>query len=259
MKGIVLAGGHGTRLSPLTGSQTKQLLPVFNRQLILYPISTLVSLGVTSILVICKPEFKESIGRVLAESLHQEIVLKFATQEEPRGIAEALLIGREFLDGESCALILGDNIFHGLDFEVRGDFGQTSEAICFAKMVSNPERYGVVEINGQGIAVSIEEKPGVPKSDFAVTGLYLLPPNCVTFAEKLEPSGRGELEITDLLRTYLDQGKLHVQILGSSVAWFDAGTFEDLLDAGNYVRIVEGRTAAEFGAIPLLKRPSRSP
>jgi glucose-1-phosphate thymidylyltransferase len=239
-------------------NQTKQLLPVFNRELILYPVSTLVSLGVKSILVICKPEYRDSVDQVLANNLHPDVSLDYAVQAEPRGIAEALLIGRDFLDGESCALILGDNIFHGLDFDAAKELDPKGNAVGFAKKVSHPERYGVVEVNAQGKAVSIEEKPHAPKSELALTGLYILPPDCCAFAEGLLPSGRGELEITDLLGKYLAQDRLITRILGPSVAWFDAGTFEDLLDAGNYVRIVEGRTSSEFGTIPFLRNPTRN-
>lgn len=254
MKGIVLAGGNGSRLLPLTRLTSKQLLPVFNRQMVLYPVSTLVAMGVRDFLVVTKPEHRKSFEDVLSAALPKSVRYRFVNQEVPGGIAEAVTLGAEFLDGDPFLLILGDNIFHGDEFLSYAEEIQRSPdvATVFVKQVAVPNRYGVVELGEANQVISLEEKPKVPKSNLALTGLYYLPHDAPEKAEMLKPSARGEYEITDLLSEYLSGNRLRVTELGSSIAWFDTGTHEDLLDASNYVKIVEARTGAEFGFIPYL-------
>lgn len=254
MRGIILAGGEGTRLRPLTSVTSKQLLPVFNRQLILYPLSTLIAMGVTEVLIITKSKHLDSYEDVLIPATPSHVKLRFAVQEEANGIAESLLIGKDFLQGHPCLLILGDNIFHGDEFlnYVSEIEENPDHAHAFAKKVDSPNRYGIVELGESGEVLSIQEKPPVARSDLALTGIYYLPSDASQFAKKLEKSPRGEFEITDLLVMYNSLGRLKVRNLGASVAWFDTGTHEDLLDAANYVRIVENRTASMFGFMPYL-------
>lgn len=254
MKGIVLAGGNGSRLLPLTRLTSKQLLPVFNRQMVLYPVSTLVAMGVRDLLVVTKPDHRKSFEDVLSTELPKSVSFRFVNQEVPGGIAQAVTLGAEFLDGDPFLLILGDNIFHGDEFLSYAEeiHRNPDVARVFVKQVAAPNRYGVVELGEGDQVISLEEKPKIPKSNLALTGLYYLPPDAPEKAAVLKPSARGEYEITDLLSEYVLSERLRVTELGSSIAWFDTGTHEDLLDASNYVRIVEARTGAEFGFIPYL-------
>lgn len=256
MKGIVLAGGNGSRLLPLTRLTSKQLLPVFNRHMVLYPVSTLVAMGVRDVLIVTKPEHRKSFEDVLSAELPSSVRFRFVNQEVPGGIAEAVTLGVEFLDGDPFLLILGDNIFHGDEFLNYAEEIRTNPDLArvFVKQVAVPNRYGVVELGKGDQVVSLEEKPKIPKSNLALTGLYYLPSDAPEKAAGLKPSARGELEITDLLSEYVVSKRLRVTELGSSIAWFDTGTHEDLLDASNYVKIVEARTGADFGFISYLSQ-----
>ncbi|QFT75980.1 glucose-1-phosphate thymidylyltransferase RfbA [Erythrobacter sp. THAF29] len=242
-KGIILAGGSGTRLYPLTRGVSKQLMPIYDKPMIYYPMSTLMLAGVRDILVITTPEDSEQFQRVLGDGSDFGVSLSYAVQPRPDGLAQAYQIGAEFVSGAPSALILGDNIFygHGLPDLLANASGKPSGASVFAYRVSNPESFGVVEFDGQGVAVSIEEKPLEPKSNYAVTGLYFYDETVVDRVRDLKPSTRGELEITDLNRHYLDDGVLSVEVMGRGFAWLDTGTHASLLDAATYVRITEER------------------
>ena len=243
MKGIILAGGKGTRLYPLTMAVSKQLLPVYDKPMIYYPLSMLMLAGIREILVITTPEEQFLYQRVLRDGSQWGLKFTYAVQPVPRGLADAFLIGKEFLAGESACLILGDNIFfgQGLPQVLREAAAIKDGAVVFAYPVRDPERYGVVEFDGNRKAVSLEEKPAHPRSNFAVPGIYFYDNNVVRYAEELKPSPRGEIEITDINRRYLDEGKLQVKVLGRGVAWLDAGTHESLLQAAMFVQAVEDR------------------
>ncbi len=250
-KGIILAGGAGTRLAPLTTITSKQLLPVYDKPMIHYPLSTLMLAGIRDILVITTPRDRPQFEEMLGDGSRWGIDLRYATQEQPAGIAQAFLIGEDFIGGEGVCLILGDNIFYGegLSRRLQQVAGRTYGATVFAYYVRDPERYGVVSFDDDGNATDIEEKPVAPKSHYAVTGLYFYDHQIVDVARSLEPSGRGELEITDVNRRYLDQGQLSVELLSRGTAWLDTGTHEALLDAGNFVQVIEQRVGLKIACL----------
>lgn len=243
MKGIILAGGRGTRLHPLTKAISKQLLPVYNKPMIYYPLSMLMLAGIKDILLISTPEDLPLFQRLLGDGSLWGIKLSYKEQQEPRGLADAFIVGREFINGEKTCLILGDNIFfgHGLAEKLQAASGLKDGAVIFAYPVQDPERYGVVEFDENNNALSLEEKPQKPRSNYAIPGLYFYDERVVEFAESLTPSIRGEIEITDLNRIYLEKTKLKVIQFGRGVAWLDAGTHESLLQAANFVQAVEER------------------
>lgn len=248
MRGIILAGGTGSRLHPNTMGTSKQLLPVYDKPMIYYPLSTLMFAGIQDILVITTPDDADAFGRLLGDGSNYGISLQFAQQSEPKGLAQAFTIGAEFLDGGPAALILGDNIFYGpgLGTQLRKNT-DISGALIYGYWVSDPHAYGVVEIDGTGKALSIEEKPLEPKSHYAVPGLYFYDNRVVQYARDLSPSKRGELEITDINRIYMDEGDLRVEVLPRGTAWLDTGTFDSLNDAGNFVRTIQTRQGLQVG------------
>jgi len=242
-KGIVLAGGSGTRLYPVTRAISKQLLPLYDKPLVYYPLAALMLAGLRDILLISTPEDSPLFARLLGDGSQWGIRVRYATQPEPRGIAQALVIAEEFIAGDSVCLILGDNLFygHGLPEQLRAAAAQERGATVFAYYVRDPERYGVIEFAADGRAIGLEEKPTAARSHYAVTGLYFYDPECVRIARGLRPSARGELEITDVNRAYLARGSLRVQVLGRGVAWLDTGTHASLLAAANFVETIEAR------------------
>src|SRR5690606_7707896 len=242
-KGIILAGGSGTRLHPATLAVSKQLLPVYDKPMVYYPLATLMLAGIRDILVISTPQDTPRFQQLLGDGSQWGLNLQYAVQESPDGLAQAFIIGADFLAGGPSALVLGDNIYYGHDFHKLLDSAmqRTEGASVFAYHVHDPERYGVAEFDSSGKVVSLEEKPAEPKSSYAVTGLYFYDENVVDMARGLKPSARGELEITDLNRIYLEQGRLNVELMGRGYAWLDTGTHESLLEAGQFIATLENR------------------
>jgi len=250
MKGIILAGGSGTRLYPITRGISKQLMPVYDKPMIFYPLSILMLAGIKEILIITTPEDSPQFQRLLGNGADLGCRFEYAVQHVPNGLAQAFVIGEQFIGNDKVALILGDNIFYGAGFgKLVESFNDVSGAAVFAYEVHDPERYGVVAFDDQNIAVSIEEKPKEPQSNFAVPGLYFYDNTVVEIAKNIKPSSRGEYEITDVNRVYLESGKLHVGVMSRGTAWLDTGTFDSFADACEFVRVIEKRQSQKIGCI----------
>ena len=250
MKGIILAGGSGTRLHPITLAISKQLMPVYDKPMVYYPLSTLIYAGIREILIISTPQDLSLFEKLLGDGKKYGCEFTYAVQDQPNGLAEAFIIGKDFIGEDNVALILGDNIFYGSGLkELLQSNNDPDGGIIYAYHVQDPERYGVVEFNDQGKALTIEEKPVNPKSNFAVPGIYFYDNNVVTIAANIKPSDRGELEITDINNEYLNQGKLNVSILDKGTAWLDTGTFKSLMQASQFVEAIEERQGLKIGSI----------
>ena len=243
LKGIILAGGSGSRLHPLTRAVSKQLVPIYNKPMVYYPLSTLMLSGIRDVLVVTTPHEQDGFRRLLGDGAEIGLRISYAVQPSPDGLAQAFLIGREFVGADRVTLALGDNIFYGAHFSdyLRSAAARTAGATVFGYQVRDPERYGVVELDAGGRAIGLEEKPVKPKSSFAVTGLYFYDNQVIDIAAKLKPSARGELEITDVNRAYLERGQLHVEKLARGIAWLDTGTIDSLMQASNFIHAIEER------------------
>ena len=253
MKGIILAGGSGTRLYPLTTVTSKQLLPIYDKPMIYYPLSTLMLAGINDILIISTPTDLPNLKKFLGDSSQYGIKLSYKEQPSPDGLAQAFIIGEEFVGEDTCAMVLGDNIFYGAGFsktldEAKRNAEENHRATVFGYHVEDPERFGIVEFDKYGKVLTVEEKPQNPKSPWAITGLYFYDNRCVEYAKSLKPSARGELEITDLNRVYLDNGELDVKLLGRGYAWLDTGTMDSLIDAGNFVKTIQNQQGIRISA-----------
>ena len=255
MRGIILAGGTGTRLYPITRAVSKQLLPIYDKPMVYYPLSTLMLCGLREILVITTPHDQPAFERLLGDGGHLGLSLRYQVQDAPNGLAEALILGEEFLDGDKCALILGDNLFYGPGLGTQlATHREVSGALIFAYQVADPTAYGVVEFDGSGRVLSIEEKPENPKSSFAVPGIYFYDERASAFARTLTPSARGELEITALNNLYLERGELRVEVLSRATTWLDTGTHESLYEAGGLIRTIQHRTGLRVGDVEQIAR-----
>ena len=250
-KGIILAGGSGTRLHPLTTTVSKQLMPVYDKPMIYYPLATLMQSGIRDVLVITTPRDQLAYADLLGDGSQWGISIQYTIQASPDGLAQAFLLGEEFIGQSPVCLVLGDNIFYGAGFtsKLRRAAQRADGASVFAYYVHDPERYGVVEFDAEGRAIGIEEKPTAPRSHYAVTGLYFYDNDVISVAKGITPSARGELEITDVNRHYLEQGSLHVEVMGQGTAWLDTGTHQSLLDAGNFIRVIEERQGLKVACL----------
>ena len=252
MKGIILAGGSGTRLYPLTMVTSKQLLPVYDKPMVYYPLSTLMLAGIKDILIISTPTDLPNFERLLGDGSQYGIKLSYKVQPSPDGLAQAFLLGEEFIGDDCCAMVLGDNIFYGNGFtrllRQAAKDAENGKASIFGYFVNDPERFGIVEFDENGRAISVEEKPAHPKSNYCITGLYFYDNRVVKYAKQIKPSARGELEITDLNRLYLEDGTLNVQLMGRGYAWLDTGTMDSLVDASDFVRMIQNRQGIEISA-----------
>jgi glucose-1-phosphate thymidylyltransferase len=258
VKGIILAGGTGTRLHPITRAVSKQLLPIYDKPMIFYPLSTLMLSGLREILLITTPHDQDAFSRLLGDGTQIGIRITYVVQDQPNGLAEALILGEKFLDGEKCALILGDNLFYGpgLGTHLQQNTN-VNGALIFAYQVSDPTAYGVVEFDKSGAVISIEEKPAVPKSSYAVPGIYFYDERASEFAHQLKPSARGELEITALNNAYLERGELRVEVLSRATTWLDTGTHESLYEAGGLIRTLQHRSGMRIGDVEQIARDQK--